>query len=326
MASKRNRVFVIAGGLLVVAVYATNSSRFAKSIRAQPLLLAHRGVHQDFPHAGVTADTCTAARINPPHNGFIENTIPSMKEAFHDGADIVEFDIQHTRDGKWAVFHDWTLDCRTNGHGVTHDQTLAYLQTLDVGYGYTADAGKTFPFRGKGVGLLPSLDEVLNAFPKNRLLIQIKSDKSRDGTALVRKLKTLPRARLRELMVFGGSRPVGLIRREFPGLQTNSPETEKSCLIRYLALGWLGYVPRDCRNSLLIVPVNITPWLWGWPNRFLRRMHNAGTGVFVADRIKPGGLKGLNTMNDLSKLPPGYTGGIWTDRIGALGPALGRRK
>jgi hypothetical protein len=28
-----------------------------------------------------------------------------------------------------------------------------------------ADGGKTFPFRGKGIGVMPSLDEVLQAFP-----------------------------------------------------------------------------------------------------------------------------------------------------------------
>ena len=29
------------------------------------------------------------------------------------------------------------------------DKTLAELQALDIGYGYTADGGKTFPFRGR---------------------------------------------------------------------------------------------------------------------------------------------------------------------------------
>jgi glycerophosphoryl diester phosphodiesterase len=322
----RKRTIVIVGAIPVIAVYAVNTSRFARPIRTRPLLVAHRGVHQDFPHAGVTATTCTATRIYPPQNNFIENTIPSMKQAFNDGAGIVEFDIQRTRDEKWAVFHDWTLACRTNGHGVTHDQTLAYLQTLDIGYGYTADGGKTFPFRGKGVGLMPSLDEVLNALPRRRFLIQIKSNAPRDGAALALKLKTLPRARLRNLMVFGGSRPIHVIRREFPILRTNSPETEKGCLIGYEALGWLGYVPRGCRNSLLIVPVNVAPWLWGWPNRFLRRMHNVGTNVFVADSLKPGGLKGIDSTEDLKRLPPRYSGGIWTDRIDVIGPALGLRK
>ena len=38
------------------------------------------------------------------------------------------------------------------------EASMSYLRTLDIGYGHTADGGKTFPFRGKGVGLMPSLD------------------------------------------------------------------------------------------------------------------------------------------------------------------------
>ena len=102
------------------------------------------------------------------------------------GADIVEFDIHPTTDGHFAVFHDWTVDCRTEGRGVTREHTLAQLKALDVGYGYTADGGKTFPFRGRGVGLMPSLDEVLDAFPGRRFLINIKSNDPAEGALLAR--------------------------------------------------------------------------------------------------------------------------------------------
>jgi glycerophosphoryl diester phosphodiesterase len=256
----------------------------------------------------------------------MENTIPSITEAFKDGADLVEFDIHPTTDGSWAVFHDWVLDCRTNGQGVTRNHALAYLKTLDVGYGYTADGGKTFPLRGQGVGLMPSLDEVLSAFPNGSFLIHIKSNDPREGEALVTKLKTLPNSTLRNLMVYGGNRPVSIVRSKMPDLRTVCLKMEKNCLVTYAALGWTGYIPTDCRNSLLIVPANIAPWLWGWPNRFLRRMINVGTEVFVADDLKSGGLKGLNGPEDLRKLPKGYSGGIWTDQIDVVGPALrGRR-
>jgi glycerophosphoryl diester phosphodiesterase len=77
------------------------------------------------------------------------------------GAGIVELDVHPTSDGQIAVFHDWTLECRTDGHGVTREHNLADLKQLDVGYGYTSDDGKTYPLRGTGVGLLPSLDECM---------------------------------------------------------------------------------------------------------------------------------------------------------------------
>lgn len=122
---------------------------------------------------GITNETCTASRIYPPEHPYLENTIPSMEAAFQYGADIVELDVHITADGKFAVFHDWTVDCRTNGHGVTREHTLAELKKLDIGYGYTADGGKTYPFRGKGMGLLPSLHEVLERFPDKPFLIHV---------------------------------------------------------------------------------------------------------------------------------------------------------
>ncbi len=59
---------------------------------------------------------------------------------------MVEIDVAPTKDGKMVLFHDWTVDCRTNGKGETRDLTLAELKALDIGYGYTADGGKTYPF------------------------------------------------------------------------------------------------------------------------------------------------------------------------------------
>ena len=107
-------------------------------------LVAHRGVHQNFDLTGVTSDSCTANRIRLPIAAEIENTLASMRAAFDLGADVVELDVHPTTDGQFAVFHDWTLDCRTDGHGETRSHDMAYLKTLDVGYGYTADGVRAF--------------------------------------------------------------------------------------------------------------------------------------------------------------------------------------
>ena len=48
----------------------------------QPRLISHRGVHQTYPRAGLTPETCTAARVRPVSHGYIENTLPSMRMAF----------------------------------------------------------------------------------------------------------------------------------------------------------------------------------------------------------------------------------------------------
>ncbi|MFX8106630.1 hypothetical protein ABTK92_20190, partial [Acinetobacter baumannii] len=84
------------------------------------------------------------------------------------------------------------------------EHTLSDLKRLDIGYDYTADGGKTFPLRGKGVGLMPTLDEVLTAFPDRRFLIHIKSNDPAEADRLAARLKQLPPDRLKMLMVYGG--------------------------------------------------------------------------------------------------------------------------
>jgi len=200
---KRVLTFIL---LLIVFIYLNNSSIFISSDQKKPFLLAHRGVAQTFPMEGITGDTCTAEKIFKPQHTYIENTIPSMEAAFKAGADIVELDVQPTVDGEFAVFHDWTLDCRTNGTGVTREHTMEELKLLDIGYGYTADSGKTYPLRGKGAGLMPTLNEVLEHFPEQSLLIHIKSNDPLEGEKLADYLSMQGDSRPRNTAVMSQSR------------------------------------------------------------------------------------------------------------------------
>ena len=289
-------------------------------------LLAHRGLAQTFSGSGLTATTCTAARIFSPEHGFIENTLPSMRAAFAAGADVVELDIHPTTDGQFAVFHDWTLDCRTDGSGVTREHTLAELKKLDVGYGYTADGGKTYPLRGTGVGLMPSLAEVLRAFPGKRFLIHIKSNDPNEGRQLSARLKSLPPEQLHRLMIYGGALPVAAAR-QLLDVKTMSGTTLKHCLVSYFLLGWSSHVPADCERSVILVPVNYAPWLWGWPGRFLNRMHRHDSEVFVVGRYDGEDFSsGIDRPDDLKHLPAGFAGGIWTNRIDRIGPLVQKRQ
>jgi glycerophosphoryl diester phosphodiesterase len=306
----------------VVALALLFNASFWSSYRGQLTLVAHRGVAQTFHREGLTNETCTAERIYPPEHPYLENTIASMKAAFDAGADVVEFDVHPTTDGAFAVIHDWTVDCRTNGKGVTREHSLAELKALDIGYGYTADGGKTFPFRGKGVGLMPSLDEVLATFPDKRFLINVKSNDPREGELLADRLLQLPPAQLALLMSYGGDRPMETLRKRIPGMRTTSRKSVIACGTRYLALGWSGYVPEACQNSIMMVPVNLGFIVWGWPNRFLERMNAAGTEVFVTGPYASGdpGTSGVDTPEDVERLPSDFGGGVWTNRIERVGP------
>ena len=309
--------------LLPLALWWGNSEGPAPA-EARPVLLAHRGVAQRFDERGVQNDTCTAQRMLPSNHAFLENTLPSMDASFHAGADVVEIDVHPTTDGKFAVFHDWTLDCRTEGHGETRAHTMEELKRLDVGYGYTADGGKTYPFRGHGVGLIPSLDEVLRTFPGRHFLINVKSRDPSEGTRLAAALAAYPANQREVLAVYGGNEPIAEVRRLLPDVRTTSRASLKSCLLRYLALGWSGYVPESCERSVVLVPVNMAFLAWGWPHRFQRRLEAAGSQVVVVGPYSGGFTSGIDTPGDLDRLPPSYSGGIWTNEIEWLGHALRR--
>ena len=150
------KIVGLAVAFFAVAVSLLNASWLAPKPKGKLLLVAHRGVAQQFSREGVDNETCTATRIRPPQHNFIENTIYSMQNAVLLGADAIELDVHPTSDGHMVVFHDWTLDCRTNGKGAVRKRTLADLKALDIGYGYTADGGKTFPLRGRGIGAMPT--------------------------------------------------------------------------------------------------------------------------------------------------------------------------
>ena len=306
---------------VVVFIYFNNASWLASPPSVGPLLLAHRGVHQTFPFDGIANDTDTSKRIFPPEHPYLENTIASMEAAFRYGADVVEFDVHPTTDGHFAVFHDWTLDFRTDGKGVTREHSLAELQKLDIGYGYSSDGGVTFPFRGQGIGQMPSLDQVLATFPDQQFLIHIKSDDPDEGRKLAAVLAKLPPARRALLSAYGGDRPMAALKKDLPDLRVMSMGSLKKSLVDYLAVGWTGHVPASCRGTLIHVPEKYAPLLWGWPNRFLARMEKAGTRVIlVAGNGKRS--EGFDSTGDLSRLPPGYKGGVWTNRIDRVGPRL----
>lgn len=323
---RKRSIFLLVAVAATGAIYLNNTSLLSSRAAGKPVVLAHRGLSQEFDSVGLERDTCTAERIRPPRHDYLENTLRSMKAAFERGTDVLEFDIHPTTDGKFAVFHDWTVDCRTEGTGETRSHSMADLKKLDVGYGYTADGGKTYPFRGLGVGLMPSLDEVLAEFPDKRFHINVKSNDAQEGERLAAYIATLPPSRQDDLAVLGGDRPVQAVKQALPGIRTLSKQSLKRCLIRYQTLGWIGYVPDECRNRAMLLPTNFAPWLWGWPNRFLDRMAASGTEVFlIAPYHGSGFSEGMNDPEMIDALPEGYSGGISTDALDMIAPALQRR-
>jgi len=107
-----------------------------------------------------------------------ELTRPAFERALEIGVDMIELDVQLTRDEHLVVLHDRELRRTLPGHGRVRDHTLAELTALD--------AGAWFALEYAGARA-PSLDEVLDLTAGEAALnVEIKSPAADwDATARV---------------------------------------------------------------------------------------------------------------------------------------------
>ncbi|MDB5691595.1 MAG: glycerophosphodiester phosphodiesterase [Alphaproteobacteria bacterium] len=318
---------LIVVGIAAMLVYVANAS-WAFGSPGRAILVSHLGMAQNFDERGLTMFNCKADRMRPPIQPYPENTIASVGKAFALGADVANITIHPTSDGDFVIFHDWIVDCRTDGHGVTRELPLAVLKKLDIGYRLTADGGRTYPFRGKFVGAMPTLGEMLAAFPGRSFMLVIKSDDPSEGDRLLAYLK-LHHEDLRHIMVFGGDRPVARLHQLAPHLLAGSEGIARACLTRYLAIGWTGIVPASCRDTIVPVPFNYRRLAWGWPNLMVKRMARVNSvvlliGPYERHSDRPG-MNFIDTEDQLAALPRDFAGQIFTTRIDVVGPAARAR-
>ncbi len=138
----------------------------------RPLLIAHRGASLAAP----------------------ENTLEAFELASRLGADVLELDVQRSRDGVLVVIHDATLERTTDGRGAVCAQDLAALKALDAGYHHRSSTGAQL-FRDRDVRI-PTLDEVLSAFAHMAFNIEMKSTDPLAIDALLRCLRGVDPARV----------------------------------------------------------------------------------------------------------------------------------
>jgi glycerophosphoryl diester phosphodiesterase len=137
---------------MTLAPSASEHPYFAKD-EGRPLVMAHRGGGGLWP----------------------ENTLYAFDRAAEMGVDVIETEIHSTADNHLVLIHDETVDRTTNGKGPVNSLTLKELKSFDAGYNWTADGGRTFPFRGKGI-TVPALEEVFTALPNTRMNIDMKEN------------------------------------------------------------------------------------------------------------------------------------------------------
>lgn len=301
-----------------------NASWIAPQPSGNAQLIAHRGVYHLYNKQNLGRDDCTAIRIHKPKHEIFENTTESIIAAKQFGADMVEIDIAPTKDGEIILFHDWTVDCRTNGNGNTRDLTLAKLQSLDIGYGYSNDNGATFPLRGKGIGKIPTLKNAIKARLTEPILFNFKSKNPNEADQLYEALKT--NGRDSEAIgdaFYGAENPVKRMRELMPDNWIYATKEVKRCSKDYALYGWSGHVPNSCIGKTIGIPINYLWAIWGWPNRFIQRMKDAETTIIIFGDYESGkGNEGLLSPDQLDDIPEGFDGYIWVEDIMAIGPSF----
>jgi glycerophosphoryl diester phosphodiesterase len=154
-----------------------------------------------IPASAAAADDPWLAKrvLNIAHQGgedeFPSNTLYAFKRSVKAGADMLELDVGATLDGKVVVSHDTTLDRTTNGRGTIESHTLRQIRKLDGAYwfskgddAYSHDRRRSaYKLRGIATGKrkppkgytradfrVPTLQQVMRAFPRTPINIEIK--------------------------------------------------------------------------------------------------------------------------------------------------------
>ena len=162
----------IALGAVPAGAAAQSGNRWIE--QRDPLNIAHQGGEDEFP----------------------SNTMYAFRKALAAGADMLELDIGVTKDGKVIVMHDTTVNGKTNGRGTVASKTLRQIRRLDAAYWFAPRARehyshelrrRAYRFRGIATGRkepprgfrardfrVPTLAEVLRAFPRTPINIEIK--------------------------------------------------------------------------------------------------------------------------------------------------------
>lgn len=120
-----------------------------QTINKKPIVIAHRGASAYAP----------------------ENTLAAIKKAIEMGVDMVEIDVQLTKDKQIVLMHDLTVDRTTNGKGRVKDLSFNEIRKLDAGSWFAPQ------FAGEKV---PTLEEVIETVKgKCKLLIEVKRVKTK---------------------------------------------------------------------------------------------------------------------------------------------------
>lgn len=249
------------------------------------LLIAHRGVHHTY---GETLENGCRGYVNQRHS-YIENTLPSIREAFRLGADKVEIDLMVSKDGEIFLFHDEELRCHLGLDKRAPETPWETIRKLDPGFGVTFDKGHSYPLRGTGTKI-PLLREVLREFPGKGFLLNPKLYSPILAKNLIELLRAVPRSQRKLFFFWGDERTYREVHQTYPEIDTflEIPRQHQDCMDAYFEGGWYGIFPEVCENRSYSIGEDRWWMLWDWPFPFLTnaRKHNVKVNLWLGNRTK----------------------------------------
>ncbi|MEZ7898675.1 MAG: glycerophosphodiester phosphodiesterase family protein [Flaviflexus sp.] len=237
-----------------------------------PLVIAHRGGSDLAP----------------------ENTLAAFDQAVRLGATMLETDVQLTADGVAVAFHDETLDRVTDITGEIRNYTLEELRRATV-FG-----------PGGQVGTIPTMTELLDAFPHMPWAIDLKN-----GDSIIPLVQAINQTASASRVCVAHSWDSWLDRVR----ELTSPQLQRS-------LGWQSLaILIACAKSGIKPPPNLVTGSWvhiGWrpggislmkskkfSDRLISMSHDLGMGVRVWT---------INKEKRMTRLLDQGVDGIFTDR------------
>ena len=184
MRTWRSLVVGLVVGAVVVAGCSSGGGKSAKT--ASPTTVV------DWANSKIVAVT---------HNGgeeqFPSDTLFALQQARDLGMQVLDIDLQESKDGQPILTHSDTVDSRTSGHGKVASFTAAELNQLDAAYWFVPDCGdcsgkpaSDYLYRGVRTGAkplpkgaksradfgVPTLRQVFERFPEAIIDVELKPE------------------------------------------------------------------------------------------------------------------------------------------------------
>lgn len=206
----------------------SDSLSFSSHTSYQPAMVAHRGLSGLAP----------------------QNSIPAVELSVEYGYDGCEFDIHTTKDGKWVVIHDDTVDAMTDGTGKVADFTFAEIRQLKLDSGNGIENYDELK--------IPTLEEVLDILKDSdtKPVIEIKGCDTKYLPLLYETLKEYGLTEKAEIISF--------TREYLEKYKEISPEAEMMLLVSVISEGDVNWCIENNVDTISFNYFNFSKGIKGW--------------------------------------------------------------